>query len=135
MDQERGSIIDADAERAEPKSEGEQDVRCKQALQLERAVASPCDATVADEADDQQQPHGNSPKEVMDDSLYLLGQRGQATGLAEIPPRRVPTVWLFAFQRFLNAGIEVKGVIFNAVEKKASSDHSYYNYQYTFYLF
>ena len=43
MDQERGSKIDADAERAEPKPEGEQDVRCKQALQFELAVAVPCD--------------------------------------------------------------------------------------------
>lgn len=36
-----------------------------------------------------------------------------------------------ARNRFEQSGIEVKGVIFNAVEKKASSAYGYYNYAYT----
>ena len=32
--------------------------------------------------------------------------------------------------RFEHSGIDVKGVIFNAVEKKASSDYGYYSYEY-----
>ncbi|PTO68222.1 polysaccharide biosynthesis tyrosine autokinase [Vibrio splendidus] len=32
--------------------------------------------------------------------------------------------------RFKQSGIEVKGVIFNAIEKKASSSYGYYNYNY-----
>ena len=55
MDKERRSVVDAHAERAESEPEGEQDVRCKEALQVELALAAPCDAAVSDEADDQQQ--------------------------------------------------------------------------------
>lgn len=36
-----------------------------------------------------------------------------------------------ARNRFEQSGIEVKGVIFNAVEKKASSSYGYYNYVYS----
>ncbi|WP_422640720.1 polysaccharide biosynthesis tyrosine autokinase [Vibrio caribbeanicus] len=36
-----------------------------------------------------------------------------------------------ANRRFERAGIDVKGVIFNAVEKRASSEHCYYNYSYS----
>ncbi|EOA6574749.1 polysaccharide biosynthesis tyrosine autokinase [Vibrio cholerae] len=36
-----------------------------------------------------------------------------------------------ARHRFEQSGIEVKGVIFNAVEKKASSTYGYYNYNYS----
>ncbi|MFA0308144.1 polysaccharide biosynthesis tyrosine autokinase [Vibrio splendidus] len=36
-----------------------------------------------------------------------------------------------ARNRFEQSGIEVKGVIFNAIEKKASSSYSYYNYAYS----
>ena len=35
-----------------------------------------------------------------------------------------------ARSRFEHSGIDVKGVIFNAVEKKASSDYGYYSYEY-----
>ena len=36
-----------------------------------------------------------------------------------------------ARNRFEQSGIEVKGVIFNAIEKKASSSYGYYNYAYS----
>ncbi|MEZ8481642.1 tyrosine-protein kinase [Vibrio splendidus] len=36
-----------------------------------------------------------------------------------------------ARNRFLQSGIEVKGVIFNALERKASSSYGYYNYAYS----
>ncbi|WP_299685958.1 polysaccharide biosynthesis tyrosine autokinase [uncultured Vibrio sp.] len=36
-----------------------------------------------------------------------------------------------ARHRFEQSGIEVKGVIFNAIEKKASSSYGYYNYSYS----
>lgn len=36
-----------------------------------------------------------------------------------------------ARNRFEQSGIEVKGVIFNAMEKKASSSYGYYSYTYS----
>tara|TARA_Y100000588_G_scaffold85071_1_gene90163 strand:+ start:1117 stop:3279 length:2163 start_codon:yes stop_codon:yes gene_type:complete len=37
----------------------------------------------------------------------------------------------FARNRFEQSGVDVKGIIFNAIEKKASSSYGYYNYSYS----
>ncbi len=36
-----------------------------------------------------------------------------------------------ARRRFSQAGVDIKGIVFNAVEKKASTVQSYYNYEYS----
>eukprot|EP00964_Phaeocystis_antarctica_P155039 scaffold124015_cov63-Phaeocystis_antarctica.AAC.2 len=99
LDEEHGHKVDTDYERAEAEHDDEQDVRCQEARQVELACSAPSDAAVADQADSHKQQDRDTPELIHGGLSGSARQGGQASGFAEVSPRRVPTRRLVAVQR------------------------------------